>query len=157
MPQRSKLVEFFAPHPDVPGDAGRALRVSRYFESDERPPQFRFSIWSGDSADAAVSLTEDEAARLADRGDFSAAVKCCHAQLRQSGPAAPAFLLLGLICDTTGDCAGAAKWYRKALYLDPHRHDIQIHLALLLEKQGATAEALVLRHRAHRLKTRRTP
>ena len=33
--------------------------------SDERPPQLRFSIWSGDSADAAVSLTEEEAARLA--------------------------------------------------------------------------------------------
>ena len=69
MPQRSKLVEFFAPHPDVPTDAGRALRVSRYFASDERPSQLRFSIWSGDSAircGAAVSLTEEEAARLAE-------------------------------------------------------------------------------------------
>ena len=64
--QRSKLVEFFAPHPEVPGDAGRALRVSRYFESDERPSQLRFSIWSSDSADAAVSLSEEEAARLAE-------------------------------------------------------------------------------------------
>ena len=65
VPQRSKLVEFFAPHPGVPGDVGRALRVSRYFASDERPAQIRFSIWSGDSADAAVSLSEEEAARLA--------------------------------------------------------------------------------------------
>jgi hypothetical protein len=64
VPQRSKLVEFFTAHPDVPGDAGRALRVSRYFASDERPAQVRFSIWSGDSADAAVSLSEEEAARL---------------------------------------------------------------------------------------------
>jgi hypothetical protein len=66
LPQRSKVVEFFAPHPQMPGDAGKALRVSRYFAAEERPPQVRFSIWSGDSADAAVSLTEDEAARLAD-------------------------------------------------------------------------------------------
>jgi hypothetical protein len=66
VPQRSKLVEFFAPHPDVPGDAGRALRVSHYFASEARPPQFRFSIWSGESADAAVSLTEEEAVRLAE-------------------------------------------------------------------------------------------
>ena len=65
MPQRSKLVEFFAPHPEMPGDVGKALRVSRYFGTDDRPPQLRFSIWSGDSADAAVSLTEEEAARLA--------------------------------------------------------------------------------------------
>jgi hypothetical protein len=65
VPQRSKLVEFFAPHPGKPGDARKALRVSRYFASEERPPQFRFSIWSGDTADAAVSLSEEEAARLA--------------------------------------------------------------------------------------------
>ena len=65
VPQRSKLVEFFAPHPGVPGDAGKGLRVSRYFATEERPPQLRFSIWSGESADAAVSISEEEAARLA--------------------------------------------------------------------------------------------
>ena len=42
------------------------MRVSRYFGSEETPPQFRFSIWHDDAAEAAVSLTEDEAARLAD-------------------------------------------------------------------------------------------
>jgi hypothetical protein len=64
-PQRTKLVEFFAPHPAVDADAQKALRVSRYFESDEQPSQFRFSIWSADEADAAISLTEAESARLA--------------------------------------------------------------------------------------------
>jgi hypothetical protein len=63
-PQRSKLVEFFAPHPAIPGDATKALRVSRYFESSERPAQIRLSIWHGDEARAAVSITEHEAARL---------------------------------------------------------------------------------------------
>jgi hypothetical protein len=62
--QRSKLVEFFAPHPDVPADQHKALRVSRYFGSYDQPSQFRFSIWHGDAADAAVSLTDEEAARL---------------------------------------------------------------------------------------------
>ena len=62
VPQRSKLVEFFAPHPGVPSDAGRALRVSRYF-GDE--PQVRFSVWDNGVARAAVSLDEDEAMRLA--------------------------------------------------------------------------------------------
>lgn len=66
-PQRTKFVEFFAPHPAVPGDAKKGLRVSRYLGDEDRPPQFRFSIWSGDSADAAVSLDDDEAARL---GEF---------------------------------------------------------------------------------------
>jgi len=57
--QRSKLVEFFRPHPNSPG---RALRVSRYF-GDE--PQVRFSVWDEGVARAAVSLDEEESARLA--------------------------------------------------------------------------------------------
>jgi hypothetical protein len=65
-PQRSKVVEFFAPHPGVQADARKAMRVSRYFGSEDTLPQFRFSIWHGEAAEAAVSLTEEEAARLAD-------------------------------------------------------------------------------------------
>lgn len=60
-PQRRKLVEFFRAHPR---DAGRILRVSRYY-GDE--PQLRFSIWDeAGTAQAALSLAEDEADRLAD-------------------------------------------------------------------------------------------
>ena len=59
-PQRRKLVEFFRAHPR---DLGRALRVSRYLTED---PHVRFSVWSADGvAEAAVSLDEEEAARLA--------------------------------------------------------------------------------------------
>jgi hypothetical protein len=59
-PQRRKLVEFFRAHPR---DEGRALRVSRYLTEE---PHVRFSVWSADGvAEAAVSLEEDEAARLA--------------------------------------------------------------------------------------------
>ena len=59
-PQRSKLVEFFRAHPR---DEGKALRVSRYL-TDE--PHVRFSVWSVEGvAEAAVSLDEDEADRLA--------------------------------------------------------------------------------------------
>ncbi len=58
-PQRRKLVEFFV---GVDDDAGRALRVSRYLA--ER--RVRFSVWDrSGTARAAVSLDENEAARLA--------------------------------------------------------------------------------------------
>ena len=57
--QRSKLVEFFRPHPNSPG---RALRVSRYLGGE---PQVRFSVWDEGIARAAVSLDEEEANRLA--------------------------------------------------------------------------------------------
>ena len=65
-PQRRKLVEFFAPHPAVEPDAAKALRVSRYFGDDETVPQVRFSIWNVDAAEAAVSLSPEEAARVAE-------------------------------------------------------------------------------------------
>lgn len=65
IPLRMKLVEFFAPHPNVDADREKGLRVSRYVGLGERPPQVRFSIWNVDRADAAVSLTNEEAARLA--------------------------------------------------------------------------------------------
>jgi hypothetical protein len=57
-PQRRKLVEFFR---GVDADSKRALRVSRYLP--ER--RVRFSVWDETGrVRAAVSLDEDEAARL---------------------------------------------------------------------------------------------
>ena len=59
-PQRRKLVEFFRAHPR---DEGKALRVSRYLTED---PHVRFSVWNAEGvAEAAVSLDEEEAERLA--------------------------------------------------------------------------------------------
>src|SRR5919202_6818345 len=58
-PQRSKLVDFFHPTSFA---AGKALRVSRYLDEHH----VRFSVWNEDgTAEAAVSIGEDEAARLA--------------------------------------------------------------------------------------------
>ncbi len=65
-PQRRKLVEFFAPHPLLSDDAGRALRVSRYLGDVPEERHVRFSVWDDRGrAQAAVSLDEAEAARLA--------------------------------------------------------------------------------------------
>jgi hypothetical protein len=56
---RRKLTDFFL------GLEGRALRVSRYLAEEER--QVRLSIWNeAGEAEAAVSLEDDEAERLAD-------------------------------------------------------------------------------------------
>jgi hypothetical protein len=66
-PQRRKLTEFFPGHPDIEADQGRALRVSRYIAAGE-VRHVRFSIWSDERnrtrAEAALSLSEEEAARL---------------------------------------------------------------------------------------------
>jgi hypothetical protein len=67
-PQRRKLTELFAGHPELPADRGRALRVSRYVAADALR-HVRLSIWGGNEstrrAEAALSLDEAEAERLA--------------------------------------------------------------------------------------------
>jgi hypothetical protein len=67
--QRTKIVEFFAGHPLVEDDPDKALRVSRYLGDAEESRHVRFSVWSGGGgtprAEAAVSLADDEAERLA--------------------------------------------------------------------------------------------
>jgi hypothetical protein len=58
-PQRAKLVEFFT---GTGGEAGKALRVSRYTAEGH----VRFSVWDESGvAEAAVSIDEQEAQRLA--------------------------------------------------------------------------------------------
>jgi len=60
--QRSKLVEFFPAVVGLVKDRGKALRVSRYLQGRH----VRFSVWSETGvAESAVSISEDEAARLA--------------------------------------------------------------------------------------------
>lgn len=67
--QRVKIVEFFHAHPLVEDEGEKALRVSRYLTDDEERRHVRFSVWAEAGttphAEAAVSLPEDEAERLA--------------------------------------------------------------------------------------------
>jgi hypothetical protein len=64
-PQRLKVVEFFPPHPHMPHDHDKALRVSRYLGGDADEKHVRFSVWGGmGEVRAAVSLAEEEADRL---------------------------------------------------------------------------------------------
>jgi hypothetical protein len=66
-PLRRKLVEFFPAHPLIETDDGMALRVTRYLGVDAAERHVRFSVWDeSGTAQAAVSLEETEAARLAD-------------------------------------------------------------------------------------------
>jgi hypothetical protein len=65
-PQRRKLVQFFRSHDAIERDHGKALRVSRYFGATRDDRHVRFSVWNeSGSAEAAVSVGEEEAQRLA--------------------------------------------------------------------------------------------
>lgn len=93
----------------------------------------------------------EQAFALADQGRLEEAAALCEEQLREHGPSASAFYLMGLICSADGRLSAADRCYRKALYLDQNHHDALVHLALLLEQQGDAHGAKLLRGRAQKL------
>ena len=88
---------------------------------------------------------------LADAGKLGEAIESCESHLRQHGPSAEAYYLLGLVRDAIGNRHDAAESYRKALYLAPDHVEALIHLALLSEREGDIARARRLRERARRV------
>jgi chemotaxis protein methyltransferase WspC len=102
-----------------------------------------------------IVAAQDAAARLADQGRLAEAEKSCEEHLRQYGPSAQTFYLMGLIRAAAGDLPHASQFYRKALYLDQDHYDTLVHLGLLLEKQGDAAAAQVLRDRLLRRQQKR--
>jgi chemotaxis protein methyltransferase WspC len=93
----------------------------------------------------------EEAFALADQGRLMEATALCEEYMREHGPSAQAYYLLGLICSADGRLYAADRCYRKALYLDQNHSDALIHLALLLEEQGDKRGAKLLRDRAQKL------
>lgn len=91
-----------------------------------------------------------EAVALADQGRLVEAEILCEEQIREHGPTASLFHLMGLICSASGRTGAADRYYRKALYLDQGHHGALMHLSLLLEQQGDERGAQLLRSRAQR-------
>jgi chemotaxis protein methyltransferase WspC len=125
----------------APGTAPQRPRSSAAFKSEQLSP--------------APTPALDELRRIADRGLLADAARGCETYMRERGPSPDALLLLGLISDASGDLPAAARYYRKALYLEPDHSEALGHLALLMKKQGDAAGAKVLGDRMRRLDQRR--
>jgi len=98
----------------------------------------------------------DRAKALADAGDLQQAAAICEAHLRQHGPSAQAYYLLGLVRDAGGE-SSAIDYYRKALYLEPDHYETLAQMALWSQKEGDTARARTFRERARRVKSKLQP
>lgn len=91
------------------------------------------------------------ARQLADAGRLGEASGICEGHLRENGPSAQAFYLLGLVREASGDSATAMDCYRKALYLEPNHYESLLQMALLSQKHGDAARARNFRVRAERV------
>ena len=99
------------------------------------------------------SLLLDQAAELANRGRFAEAIAECERHLRQKGPAAPPYYLMGMICQAAGDRRRAEDCFQKTVYLDPTHDEALLALALLAERRGDQNAAAGFRRRAERTAT----
>ncbi|ESZ28749.1 MULTISPECIES: protein-glutamate O-methyltransferase CheR [unclassified Mesorhizobium] len=103
-------------------------------------------------AQASESLIAVE--RIANAGRVKEAQEVALAHLKEFGPSAEIFYLLGLVQDADGSAPEAARSYRKALYLAPNHREALVHLALLLSKQGDHNGAEALAGRLGRVQKR---
>jgi len=102
-------------------------------------------------ADAGGAPDLDTAGEFANSGRLQEAAALCEAWMRENGPSAQAYFILGLIRGTEGDGTAAADCFHKALYLEPDHYEALVHLALLKEQQGDGAAALRLKLRTRRV------
>ncbi len=104
-----------------------------------------------DSTSVPVADGLAEVARLADRGDLTAAQRACERILATSGATAETYCLLGVVRNASGDADAALDCFTKALYLNQRHYESLVHMALLLEQRGDQASAANFRRRADRL------
>jgi chemotaxis protein methyltransferase WspC len=132
--------------------SGPSKSVARHARPQSQPPVEAACFPASLSASPAPPLADlGTVRRLADAGRLRESVESCESHLRQNGPSAEAYYLLGLVRDAIGDRQDAAESYRKTLYLEPDHVEALIHLALLTEREGDSAVATRLRDRARRV------
>jgi chemotaxis protein methyltransferase WspC len=90
----------------------------------------------------------DDARRLADQGRLAEAAALC----TRLSPTADVFFLQGLISQSSGHCADAEEFFRRALYLDPGHLESMVHMSLLCASRGDSERSTVFRDRALRLR-----
>ncbi len=126
----------------------RAAPVKRPFTSPKTAPTPVAAPAETASDNIALAL------QLANRGQLAEAMKRCEAALRDHGPTAKTYYVMGLVRDAEGQSREASELYRKVLYLDPQHQEAMTHLGFLLEAQGRLADARIILERAQRLNQR---
>jgi chemotaxis protein methyltransferase WspC len=106
---------------------------------------------------AAEPDLEGQAAWLASRGRYAEAEALCHQAIRQSGPSAQAFHLLGMIAQARGADTEAERWLSKAVFLDRHHAESLLALSLLARKRGDLQSESRYRRLAERANKRTGP
>jgi chemotaxis protein methyltransferase WspC len=92
----------------------------------------------------------EQAAEMANRGQFPEAIAACERHLLVNEFSASTYHLMGMIHQAAGNRQRAEDCFHKAVYLDPTHDEALLTLALLAERRGDLTAALGFRRRADR-------
>jgi len=124
--------------------------------STHRPDRWGNGDRPGELAEPATAAELlQQAAELANSGKQDAALAVCQQSLRQRGPDAATYFLMGVIQQSIGDVTQAETSFHKAVYLDPAHNEALLALALLAERRGDLAAAVGFHRRAERALARK--
>jgi chemotaxis protein methyltransferase WspC len=104
---------------------------------------------------AQIKPTLEEAQHLANAGSFHDAFTLCERHLKDHGPSAHAYYVLGLVEDARGNLKAALDYYRKTLYLEPGHYEALLQMALISFNNGEHAQARNFKARAQRSRSNR--
>jgi chemotaxis protein methyltransferase WspC len=125
------------------------------YRSDHTPgPQSSSHLRPGSEVAASGSLL-DRASELANLGRHHEAVALCEQHVRQQGPSAPAYYLMGVIHQSLGNRSRGETCFQKAIYLDPGHDEALLALALSAERRGDATAAAGFHRRAERAMLRK--
>lgn len=102
------------------------------------------------------ALLLDQAKQAVNAAELEQAATLCEQHLREAGPSAETFALLGTVRVMLADLASAERNFTRALYLEPTHYEALLQMLMLAERRGDQVTATNYRRRLANLDRRRT-
>ncbi len=97
-----------------------------------------------------TSTLLERASDLANQQRYEEAIRLCQRSIREVGPTAQAYFLLGIIHQAAGDASAAEACFHKSVYLDGQHDEALLALALIARRRGDHPSAAGYHRRATR-------
>jgi len=98
----------------------------------------------------APSTPLERASDLANQHRYKEAIGLCQQSIREVGPTAPAYFLLGIVLQAADDESAAEACFHKSVYLDGQHDEALLALALIARRRGDLPSAAGYHRRATR-------
>jgi chemotaxis protein methyltransferase WspC len=147
---RAKDSAIAAPHPRPSIVVKKQHVISFFSDRQTSAPVLR-------SAPVASPSLLEQASLMANARRPKEAIQLCEQAIQKDGPKPDAYLLMGMIFQSTGAYDQAEAALSKAVYLDPLHSEALLSLALLSDRRGDARAAASYRRRVDRARLTKEP